>query len=55
VDAADAVALRARALPAPYGFAAGLMRARGLSLRERVGVLATLARWRRAQFVARPT
>jgi len=50
----DAIALRASALPAPYGFAAGLMRAHGLSLRERAGVLATLARWRRAGFRRAP-
>jgi squalene-associated FAD-dependent desaturase len=50
----DAIALRARALPAPYGFAAGLMRAEGLSWRERAGVAAALTRWRAARFRCAP-
>jgi hypothetical protein len=54
VDAPDALALRALALPAPWGLALGLARARGLTLRERTGLVRSLARWRREGFRCAP-
>jgi squalene-associated FAD-dependent desaturase len=49
-DAPDALALRALALPAPWGLALGLARARGLTLRERMALLASMSGWRRDGF-----
>ena len=50
----DAFALRARRLPAPLGLLGGLLGARGLSWRERVGTAAWFARLRAAGFRAAP-
>jgi squalene-associated FAD-dependent desaturase len=50
-----AVALRARRLPAPFGLAAGLLAARGLSLRERVATLRWFARLAHRGFECEPT
>jgi squalene-associated FAD-dependent desaturase len=47
---ADAVTMQARAWPAPFGLVAGVAAARGLSLRERAGVIAWFARLRRNGF-----
>jgi hydroxysqualene dehydroxylase len=48
------LALRARALPAPLGLAAGLMTARGLTLRERIGAVRGFLRWKRQGFRCAP-
>jgi len=54
LEASPALTLRARTLPAPWGLALGLLRARGLTMRERAALVGSLARWRRAGFRCPP-
>ena len=49
-EAPDALELRAIDLPAPWGLALGLARARGLSLGARMALVRSLAGWRRNRF-----
>lgn len=51
---ASALRLRAKHLPAPFGLLAGLLRARGLSLRDRAAVVAWFARLKRRDFRCGP-
>ena len=51
---ADALNLRARRLPAPFGLLAGLLAAQGLSLAERVAVVGWFGRLRRREFRCPP-
>ena len=50
----NALALTARALPAPFGLALGLLGASGLSVTERLATLRWFARLRRADFRVAP-
>src|SRR5690349_11417623 len=51
---AGGLVLRARALPAPLGLAAGLIAARGLTLRERMATVRGFLQWKRLHFRCAP-
>jgi hydroxysqualene dehydroxylase len=51
---ANALRLRARRLPAPFGLLAGLLGAKGLSVRERLGIIVWFRRLQRRDFHCPP-